>query len=212
MPRGQKHFLPAPVDPRLYQLAALSGLFAYGLAALDFRINVEHAGVIFLGALLVQWIGNRWTATAFDWRSPAVSALSLCLLLRTDVLGLAAAAAAIAIASKFLIRWRSRHFLNPTGFALVVITTSFDQAWLTPGQWGHGALLYLLIAGVGLVVITRAQRLDTSVGFLATYAVVCLGRAIWLGDPMAIPLHQLGNGALLLFAFFSLPFFFTRTA
>ena len=27
-------------------------------------------------------------------------------------------------------------------------------------------------------------------------------RALWLGDPMAIPLHQMGSGALLVFAFF----------
>ena len=27
-------------------------------------------------------------------------------------------------------------------------------------------------------------------------------RALWLGDPLSIPLHQLQNGALVLFAFF----------
>jgi Na+-translocating ferredoxin:NAD+ oxidoreductase RnfD subunit len=29
-----------------------------------------------------------------------------------------------------------------------------------------------------------------------------IGRAIWLNDPLSIPLHQLQNGALLIFAFF----------
>lgn len=28
------------------------------------------------------------------------------------------------------------------------------------------------------------------------------GRALWLGDPLTIPLHQLQSGALLIFAFF----------
>jgi Na+-translocating ferredoxin:NAD+ oxidoreductase RnfD subunit len=28
------------------------------------------------------------------------------------------------------------------------------------------------------------------------------GRALWLGDPLSIPLHQMQNGALLIFAFF----------
>ena len=28
------------------------------------------------------------------------------------------------------------------------------------------------------------------------------GRSVWLGDPLAIPLHQLQNGVLLIFAFF----------
>jgi Na+-translocating ferredoxin:NAD+ oxidoreductase RnfD subunit len=29
-----------------------------------------------------------------------------------------------------------------------------------------------------------------------------IGRALWLGDPLSIPLHQMQNGALLIFAFF----------
>jgi Na+-translocating ferredoxin:NAD+ oxidoreductase RnfD subunit len=29
-----------------------------------------------------------------------------------------------------------------------------------------------------------------------------VGRALWLGDPLTIPLHRLQNGALLLFTFF----------
>ena len=39
-------------------------------------------------------------------------------------------------------------------------------------------------------------------GFLAFYALLLFGRAIWLGDPLTIPVHQLQNGALLIFAFF----------
>ena len=34
------------------------------------------------------------------------------------------------------------------------------------------------------------------------YAALVLARSTWLGDLLAIPLHQLQNGALLLFAFF----------
>jgi len=38
--------------------------------------------------------------------------------------------------------------------------------------------------------------------FLAAHAALVLGRAAWLGDPLAIALHRLENGALVLFAFF----------
>jgi hypothetical protein len=34
------------------------------------------------------------------------------------------------------------------------------------------------------------------------FAALQIGRAFWLGDPLAIPLHRLENGGLLLFAFF----------
>ena len=49
---------------------------------------------------------------------------------------------------------------------------------------------------------TRARRAGTTIGFLGFYALLLFGRALWLGDPLAIPLHQLQNGALLVFAFF----------
>ena len=35
-----------------------------------------------------------------------------------------------------------------------------------------------------------------------SYAALVFGRALWLGDPLAIPLHQMQSGALLVFAFF----------
>ena len=38
--------------------------------------------------------------------------------------------------------------------------------------------------------------------FLCVYGALLFGRAVWLGDPMSIPIHQLQNGALLIFAFF----------
>ena len=34
------------------------------------------------------------------------------------------------------------------------------------------------------------------------YTALIFGRAIWLGDPLLIPFHQIQNGALLIFTFF----------
>src|SRR5262249_41849519 len=38
--------------------------------------------------------------------------------------------------------------------------------------------------------------------FLLSHAALLLARAVWLADPLAIPLHQLQSGSLLIFAFF----------
>jgi Na+-translocating ferredoxin:NAD+ oxidoreductase RnfD subunit len=35
-----------------------------------------------------------------------------------------------------------------------------------------------------------------------SHAALLTGRALWLGDPLAIPLHQMPSGSLLIFAFF----------
>src|SRR5262249_11602016 len=47
-----------------------------------------------------------------------------------------------------------------------------------------------------------AVRSDVTYAFLIGHIVLRFGRALWLGDPLSIPLHQLQNGALVLFAFF----------
>src|SRR4029077_18869185 len=64
------------------------------------------------------------------------------------------------------------------------------------------AFFGFLLACLGGVVVNRAARSDVTVAFLAAYAGLLLARSAWLGEPMAIPVHRLENGALLIFAFF----------
>lgn len=186
-------------DPRHFQIAALTGLLLVGLTLLDFSILPAVAGAIVTTALISQLLLANGRAGVY---SALISALSLCLLLRTQSLELAALAAAIAIASKLVLKFRDQHMFNPTALALVVVTSIFDGAWISPGQWGHTAYLLIAIAGCGSLVSSRASRLDISLAFLAAFAGCCFIRAFYLGDPLAIPLHQLNNGALLIFAFF----------
>ena len=54
----------------------------------------------------------------------------------------------------------------------------------------------------GGLVVNRAARSDVTFAFITFYMALVFGRSLWLGEPMAIPLHRLENGALLLFTFF----------
>ncbi len=190
-------------DPRCYQIAVLGTLVAYGILALDFGIRLENAIAIAITALLVQFAGTRAAGLPrFDPLSAIITSLSLTLLLRTDLVALAALAALIAISSKFLVRIRGKHVFNPANLAIVTLMASSDHAWISSGQWGSAALGAFALACLGFIVLTRARRAETTVGFLAFYGLLLFGRALWLGDPLAIPLHQVQSGALLVFAFF----------
>ncbi|MCC6139203.1 MAG: RnfABCDGE type electron transport complex subunit D [Nitrospira sp.] len=190
------------LDPRLYQIASLSAILLYGLLCLHFDVSAAQVAVTIGAALLAQYAGARHAGLpAFDPKSPLISSLSLCLLLRTDHLAVAALAAAIAIGSKFAIRWKDKHLFNPTNLALAVMIGS-GLGWISPGQWGQAAWFGFLVAGLGSLVVTRAARTDVTLAFLFCYAGLLFTRALWLGDPLAIPLHQLESGALLIFAFF----------
>jgi Na+-transporting NADH:ubiquinone oxidoreductase subunit NqrB len=154
--------------------------------------------------LFTQYLCSRlWKVPVFDPRSALISGLSLCLLLRTNSLVLAAVTAFATIASKFLLRWNGKHLFNPTNFGIVLmLLCAHGAVWVSPGQWGDFAFFAFLVACLGGLVVTRAARADVTISFLVFYLALIFGRSYWLGEPLAIPLHRLQNGALLVFSFF----------
>ena len=189
-------------DPRLYQIASLGTLLLYGLFWIHFDVSVPQIAFTFGTALLTQYAGTRlYKLPAFDPLSPLVSALGLCIFLRTNDLMVVALASFLAIASKFIICCEKKHIFNPTNLALVVVIVS-GMGWISPGQWGQVAWLGFLIACLGSLVVTRAVRADVTLAFLGFYVGLLITRALWLGDPLTIPLHQIESGTLLIFSFF----------
>jgi hypothetical protein len=107
-------------DARHFQIAMLASLFVLHILWLDFGASPLQAVVTITAALAAQFVFVRLCAgPAFDWRSPVITGLSLSLLLRTQEPAMWVAAALLAIGSKFLIRWRGKHFFNPANFAIV---------------------------------------------------------------------------------------------
>jgi enediyne biosynthesis protein E5 len=197
-------------DPRLYQIGTLASLLVYGMGWLAFDITPSRVLLILSTALATQWIGDRLTPApsgrrapfAMTARSALISGLSLCLLLRTNHPELAVLAAVVTIAGKFLIRVNGKHVFNPTDGGLVAMLLLTSQVWVSPGQWGAPAFFAFLMACAGSLVVTRAARWDITFAFLACYGALLFGRSVYLGEPLAIPLHRLQSGALLLFSFF----------
>jgi Na+-transporting NADH:ubiquinone oxidoreductase subunit NqrB len=190
-------------DPRYFQVLVLSSLLAFGIGILDFGIAWQNAAAIVVTAQLTQLVGTRLAGLPrFDPLSALITSLSLTLLLRTEFITLAALAAAIAVGSKFLVRVRGKHVFNPANVALVIMMLATDYAWVSSGQWGSATIGALALTCLGFLVLTRAKRAETTIAFLLAYAALLFGRAIWLGDPPTIPVHQLQSGALLIFAFF----------
>ena len=190
-------------DPRDYQIAVLGSLLTYGLGWLDFQVSWSTALAILSSCLFTQYVcTRRWRPKKYEPKSALISGLSLCLLLRTNSLALATATATLTIASKLLLRANGRHIFNPTNFGIVAMIGLTGQVWISPGQWRNVAFFGFLLACLGSLVVNRAARSDVTYAFLVFYAALVVGRSIWLGDPMSVPLHRLQSGALLLFAFF----------
>jgi Na+-transporting NADH:ubiquinone oxidoreductase subunit NqrB len=190
-------------DARHFQIAALGALLAINFAWLDFGARPLASALALAGALATQVACSRlFGLQHIDLRSPLITGLSLSLLLRADEPWLHAAAGAIAILSKFLLRIEGKHIWNPAGFAIVVLLACSSHVWISPGQWGAGVWFAALVSFLAILVLQAARRADIALFFLGSHATLLMARAAWLGDPLAIPLHQLQNGSLLIFAFF----------
>lgn len=205
-------------DPRLYQIATLSSLLVYGMAWLDFEMTAARTCLLLATVVVTQAAGDRLAARrpgnhrpgdagrpgrpAVNVRSALISGLSLCLLLRTNRPELAVLAAVLTIAGKFLVRFHGKHLFNPANGGIVAMLLLTDQVWVSPGQWGAAALFALLLACAGGLVVNRAARSDVTYTFIGFYCALLFGRSLYLGEPLAIPLHRLESGALLLFTFF----------
>jgi enediyne biosynthesis protein E5 len=191
-------------DARHFQILALASLLAFNLGFLDFGARPLNSALAIMSALATQALCSRvWRLPAIDLRSPLITGLSLSLLLRADEPWVHAAAAAIAIASKFVLRIDGKHIWNPAGFAIVALLAAVpDHVWISPGQWGTSVWFATLVSFLAFMVLNAARRGDVALFFLASHGALLLARAVWLGDPLTIPLHQLQSGSLLIFAFF----------
>ena len=198
-------FRPDLADARWYQLGGQAAILALGLSVREFEISGAQIAAIAAAAMATQWAGSALNAVRFEWKSAAITTLSLSLLLRSDAYWPLMLAAVIAIGSKFVFRLGGRHVFNPANIAIVSMLTFFgDRAWTTHGAWADMFWFALFIAAAGAVICRKASRLDVPLVFLGATAALLFGRALYLGDPLGIPLLRLHNGELILFAFFML--------
>jgi Na+-transporting NADH:ubiquinone oxidoreductase subunit NqrB len=188
-------------DPRHLQIVFLGTFLSVGLAARDFPL--WHAPLLFAAALATQLACTRLLRLHnVGVLSAVITACGLTLLLRSDVWWLPPLAAVAAVASKFTIRIRGRHFLNPANLGICAAMVATPHAWCSPAQWGEGGLLLLWMLALGCMVAHRAFRSDVSLAFLGSWIALRAARVLWLGQSREVLLHQLASGSLVLFAFF----------
>ncbi len=190
-------------DARVLQIVFLGVLLAAGVWLRDFSLQAAQIILTFAAALASQYVlSHGYCRLPVSYRSAIITALSLTLILRADSLWAHPLAAAAAIASKFLIRWRGKHLFNPANLGVIMALCVLPGTWVSPGQWGQDNTLAGWLLMLGTVVSHRARRGDISWSFLTCYLGAIAIRVAWLGQRWAVWAHQFSNGALLLFAFF----------
>jgi Na+-transporting NADH:ubiquinone oxidoreductase subunit NqrB len=212
-------------DARFYQIGCLSLFLLLGIGTRDWTLQptlitlllvtcgltqVLCCGLTLLSAYWGQptpplpfW-ANLWQTCTAQLPSAAITGLGLSLLLRADCASTMILAGALAILSKFLVRYRGKHIFNPANFGIIAALCCTTDAWVSPGQWGDEGWYGLLFLGMGGLVLQKVGRWDAPIAFLASYASLEAIRNVWLGWTWDVWAHRLMSGSLLLFALFML--------
>ncbi|RMF26834.1 MAG: Na+-transporting NADH:ubiquinone oxidoreductase, subunit NqrB [Cyanobacteria bacterium J083] len=197
-----------------------------GISTRDWTLRLDLMGVLVLTCLITQVVCKElsflrdFLGKKIDYsedlrkkylfsclsscRSALITALGLCLLLRSNNYQTMMIAASLAIASKFIFRWQGKHFFNPANFGIIGALVFTADAWVSPGQWGTDWWYLMLFMGAGGLILQKVGRWDTSAVFLPLYAGLEAIRTYLLGGGWDIWQHQLMSGSLLLFTLFML--------
>ncbi|HLG40275.1 MAG TPA: DUF2330 domain-containing protein, partial [Chitinophagaceae bacterium] len=199
------------LDPRYFQVIFQAIFLSYGILMLNWYADWQHYLISIGGCLLFQYTADSvkakrlLRADEFDrWGfSVLISAMSLCLLLKTTDWYISLLAAFLTVSSKYIFRWNRKHIFNPSAFGIVATIYLTNNAWLSPGQWGSNAVIFFGVITLGTIVVTRVQKLDVSLAFLLTFVGLLYWRQVYvLGWPMDHFIHSVSTGSLLLFTFF----------
>ena len=198
-------------DPRYFQVIFQAIFLSYGILILNWDANWQHYLISIAGCLFFQYSADSiktkrfLKADEFDrWGfSVLISAMSLCLLLKTNHWYISLLAAFLTVGSKYIFRWKQKHLFNPSAFGIVTTIWLTKNAWLSPGQWGSNAVIFFGVLTLGTIVVTRVQKLDISLAFLLIFIGLLYWRQVYtLGWPLDHFIHSVSTGSLLLFTFF----------
>lgn len=180
-------------------VASFAGALYYTpleLAALLLTVNVVTVAASRVAARI-------WRAETHD-ESSLITALLLFFVLKpglepADLLA-AAAAAAIAGCSKFLIAWRGRHLFNPAALGAFVVTVS----GLGASYWwiGSTTLVWVVVPVAAIVVIRIRQTLLASLSVAAGLTVYLISALSWGSAVTDALLMGIGSTALVFFTAF----------
>jgi Na+-transporting NADH:ubiquinone oxidoreductase subunit NqrB len=190
-------------DARAFQILFLASLLTVGVLLRDFALQPLQMILAFAAGVATQafWL-KRLGLQHRGFLSAMVTCCGLSLLLRSDTLWAHPLAAALAMSSKFVLRVNGKHLYNPANLGVIFAITFLPGTWVSSGQWGSDLALAVWFLMLGTIVTQRTRRLDVSWVFLGAFLGLVALRVALLGQSWAIWWHQLGNGALLLFAFF----------
>ena len=191
----ENRFLP----PAFITLILLVGHVAYGILESWPRTLLAIGTSILAELLLGRLVFGKWPHIA----SAYITGISVGILLRSPAFWPYAVCSALAITSKYVVRYKNRHLWNPSNFAIcVVIFLAADIVATLSVQWGNNLWAMLVIWGLGSAIIWRLRRFHICATYVISFAIFAALRTLIVRDPFLSELSPITGPEYQLFIFF----------
>lgn len=109
----------------------------------------------------------------------------------------------IAIASKYVLRYRDNHLWNPTNFAVsALLLVAADRVSVLSHQFGNDVVTNLVIWIFGLIIAARVGVLHITLTYVVSFLALNTARALALGQPVLPEIAPITGPMYQLFVFF----------
>jgi Na+-translocating ferredoxin:NAD+ oxidoreductase RnfD subunit len=194
------------IDPR-YLIAFLITLVLV-VAQLRYHVvgGYERLAVALLTCTLTEALLSWFDrGKVVNLQSAYISGISLTLLVKPQGSALwpIALGAWLAIASKYVLRYRGSHLWNPTNFAIVMLLLAApERVSVLSHQWGNDLATNLVIWTFGLVIAARVRVLHITLTYVAGFFALNALRSVVLGQPILPEIAPITGPMYQLFIFF----------
>jgi len=194
-PRARFKFDNRFLAPILITCILVAGHFTYGILESPWKTAAAIAASIAIEMVLGRLIVGKWPHLA----SAYITGISVGILIRSNLLWPYVLCAAIAIVSKYAIRFRGRHLWNPSN--LGVSAMLFLAPWAVASlsiQWGNEIWVMLIIWTLGSLIIGRLKRFHICATYVLAFLTLGFVRSAVTGHtylaeiaPVTGPMYQL---------------------
>ena len=187
----ENRYLP----PFLITLILVAGQAKFGLLESFSRTALAIATSMILDLVLARLLLRKWPHLA----SAYITGISVGILLRSPAFWPYALCSAIAITSKYVLRWRGRHLWNPSNFAISAILFLIPEYVATLSiQWGNDVLPMVIVWILGALITWRVHRFHITITYVISFVVFSALLSVMVGDsflaevaPLTGPMYQL---------------------
>jgi len=131
--------------------------------------------------------------------SAYITGISVGILIRSPEFWPYALCSAIAITSKYVIRWRGRHLWNPSNLAISAMLLLVPEYVATLMiQWGNAVWPMVVIWALGLAIVYRVKRFHITATYVCSFVFLSWARTFFTGHsflaevaPITGPMYQL---------------------